>query len=290
MDTSSDIIYIFSDAISQISKIGPIVSVRDGLEPWSYLYDKAVTLGDDGWVYKWEEPIQPWFVTLTKSWGRDARVEGVYRRDKIDLRRIEAARWKLLNYMPKVVEKTLAATKALKKLDRPYYVKNGRKVCLHLSTSYYQPEVGYDVREETVKEPEGIVEQIALLPVTDDPNYTGGARWRALADWSGDWWNQTVKLNTLFEIVAMDMIHRKLGDKFRQERFSPRVVLQVNGRSYTFESPNRTKDSHTSWPHPSDIHIDVDTMEPLKNRFHQAGRKFDAPFKKPKRRSKRAAS
>ena len=288
-----------SEGIKQILEIGPIVFVRDGLEPWSYLYyDKAVTLGDDGWVYKWEEPIQRWFVTSghafvtsghattygSENFDKVSPIRGVYRRDKIDLKRIEAARWKLLNYMPKVVAKTRAAAHALAKLDEPYYVKDGHRVRLSVSSSHYRSDEGFDVREETEEKPEGIVEQIALLPVIDDPAYEGGTRWKMLSDWSGAWWNEGARLNQIFEKVAMDLIHRKLGEKFRRDRFSPRVVLQINGRHYTFESPNTTKAAHTSWPHPSDIQIDVDTMKPLKNMFHQAGRQFDAPLKKPKRR------
>ena len=273
-----------SEGIKQISKLGPLVGVRDGLAPFSYLFDLSITLGDDGWVYKWEEPIQRWYVSLSENFDKVSPIRGVYRRDKIDLKRIEAARWKLLNYMPKVVAKTRAAAHALAKLDEPYYVKDGHRVRLSVSSSHYRSDEGFDVREETEEKPEGIVEQIALLPVIDDPAYEGGTRWKMLSDWSGAWWNEGARLNQIFEKVAMDLIHRKLGEKFRRDRFSPRVVLQINGRHYTFESPNTTKAAHTSWPHPSDIQIDVDTMKPLKNMFHQAGRQFDAPLKKPKRR------
>ena len=272
-----------SEGIKQISKLGPLVGVRDGLAPFSYLFDLSITLGDDGWVYKWEEPIQRWYVSLSENFDKVSPIRGVYRRDKIDLKRIEAARWKLLNYMPKVVAKTRAAAHALAKLDEPYYVKDGHRVRLSVSSSHYRSDEGFDVREETEEKPESIVEQIALLPV-DDPAYEGGTRWKMLSAWSGAWWNEGARLNQIFEKVAMDLIHRKLGEKFRRDRFSPRVVLQINGRHYTFESPNTTKAAHTSWPHPSDIQIDVDTMKPLKNVFHQAGRQFDAPLKKPKRR------
>jgi hypothetical protein len=286
VDTSD---WATSEGIRLISKIGPVVSVRDGLQPCSYLYDKATTLGDDGWVYYWEERLSPWFVSLAQnSHGEDFN-NGIYRRDKLDLVRIERLRWAARHHMVKVIDRYSKANKALRQLKHPYYMLENQKILLRCRGTSFIGDLG--VEEVKVEIPDTIVEQIALLPLEDDQDFLGGMKYHRLKEWCSKWWEKVTRLDRLLGVCGDDLIRRTAVRAIADgRRDSPRVVLQINGRPYQFNGPGQANGPHSHWPQLDDVVIDVNAVKPLKNKFHQAGRVFDAPFKKPKRRSKRAAS
>jgi hypothetical protein len=276
-----------SGGITQISKLGPIVSVRDGLQPISYLYDKSTTLGDDGWVYVWEERVSPWFVSLGRNYHGEDFNNGIYRRDKLDLVRIERLRWAARQHLVKVVERYSKAKKALRKLKHPYFMEDNQKILLNVRGTGGD----FEVNEKKVEIPATIVEQIAMLPLEDDPDYLGGTEYHRLKLWCSAWWDKIARLDKLLAVCGDDLIRRTVGPTLSRDRWgSPRVVLQINGRPYQFNGPGQANGPHSHWPQLDDVVIDVNTIKKPRNKFHQAGREFDAPHKKPKRRSKRAAS
>jgi hypothetical protein len=264
------------------------VAVRNGLVPYDYIHqaDLGTTLCDDGWVYQWEERVRPWYFTLDhRGWDSSIEPTNIFRREKVDLKRIEAARWKLFSHLKKVDAKVEEAKKPLR-FGKPYYIDGDHKVRLKLERGFFEGQ-SYSVREDKEDAPETIVEQVALFPVESDPDYTNGVRWTTTQKWSYHWYDRQGVLNRLLELVMSDVVRRVVGPSALESRFQPAIWMEINGRLYPVRSPARSNDAYSSWPSPADIliHADEIYMEP---RYHQAGRAFDAPLKKPKRR-KRAA-